>query len=171
MVNMSDHSSSFHGLEEPAEASTSRATVPPAGESLTARHKRLKKERDDLLKQIETRKLEAEIRILQRQVDGDPDPTNDESSTAETQENASGISKRRRPDDEGTDGPPSSRRDSSAGGIRTVKPDPYDGKSRQALKEYTRQCEYTFRLAPDRYARDSTKVLYAAQFLYGETAK
>lgn len=89
----------------------------------------------------------------------------------ESASTASVASKRQRPTGEGDDGAPLSKRSGLGGDVRTVKPGLYDGKSKQAFKEYTRQCEYTFRLAPDRYARDSTKVLYAAQFLHGETAR
>ena len=64
-----------------------------------------------------------------------------------------------------------SKRSSVGGDIQTVKPDPYDGKSLHNFKEYVRRCEIAFRLGPDRYSKDSTRVLYAAQFLAGETAR
>jgi len=58
----------------------------------------------------------------------------------------------------------------SHGEVKVEKSDKYNGKSLCALKEYVRKCEIAFRLAPDRYSQDSTKVLYAIQFLTGETA-
>ena len=57
----------------------------------------------------------------------------------------------------------------SHGDVKVEKPDKYNGKSLCALKEYVRKCEIAFRLALDRYSQDSTKVLYAIQFLTGET--
>ena len=48
------------------------------------------------------------------------------------------------------------------------KPDKYNGKSLHALKEYVRKGEIVFRLAPDRYSQDSTKVLYVIQSLMGK---
>ena len=58
----------------------------------------------------------------------------------------------------------------SHGEVKVEKPEKYDGKSLRAFKEYVRKCEIAFRLAPDHYSQDSTKVLYAIQFLMGETA-
>ena len=58
----------------------------------------------------------------------------------------------------------------SHGEVKVEKLDKYSGKSLCTLKEYIRKCEIAFRLALDRYSQDSTKVLYAIQFLMGEMA-
>ena len=58
----------------------------------------------------------------------------------------------------------------SHGEVKVKKLDKYNGKSLRALKEYVRKCEIAFRLAPDCYLQDSTKVLHAIQFLTGEMA-
>ena len=55
--------------------------------------------------------------------------------------------------------------------IKAVKPDYYNGKLLHSFKEYVRRCELTFHLGPEQYFKDSTKVLYTAQFLAGETAR
>src|SRR5438045_625875 len=58
----------------------------------------------------------------------------------------------------------------SYGKAKVEKQDKYNGKSLRALKKYVRKCEIAFQLALDRYLQDSMKVLYAIQFLMGETA-
>ena len=55
--------------------------------------------------------------------------------------------------------------------IKTVKPDCYDRRSLHNFKEYVQQCELTFYLRLDWYSRDSTRVLYTAQFLVKEIAR
>ena len=52
-----------------------------------------------------------------------------------------------------------------------VKPHPYDGKSLHNFKEYVWQYEIAFCLSPDRYSKDSTRVLYTMQFLVGEIVR
>jgi hypothetical protein len=49
------------------------------------------------------------------------------------------------------------------------KPTPYDGGSMRRLREYLRQCETAFDLAPDTYVTEEVKVKWVAQFLKGET--
>lgn len=56
------------------------------------------------------------------------------------------------------------------GNVRGIKPKPYNNDSLQALREYLRRCETAFRLEPGVYSDDVRKVLYASQFLTGETA-
>ena len=80
------------------------------------------------------------------------------------------MAKRQRPGDP-DHSEPSPKRSSADSNFRTVKLDWYDGKLVHALKEYIRRCEITFHLGTNRYSKNSIKVLYATQFLVGETAR
>ena len=160
-------------MEESHEESSSGVTVQqnhqPDDETLSQQQERLEKERAEWLRRINVQKLKDEVRILRGQFEGrqtgDECPRVDVESPA-SQDNASSSSKRWR--DEAEDNLYPSKR--SHGEVKVEKPDKYNGKSLHALKEYVRKCEIAFRLAPDRYSQDSTKVLYAIQFLMGETA-
>ena len=158
-------------MEESHEESSSGATAQqnhqPDDETLSQQQERLEKERAEWLRRINVQKLKDEVRILRGQFEGcqtgDECPRVDVESPA-SQDNASSSSKHRR--DEAEDNLYPSKR--SHGEVKVEKPDKYNGKSLRALKEYVRKCEIAFRLAPDRYSQDSTKVLYAIQFLTGE---
>ena len=168
--NMVDSSSLFQVMDPSAEASSSRATAHPESEPLEQRCARLAMERDMLLRKIEVRKLEEEVCILRRQVE-DESVADAESVEDLSPDDASTSSKRRRQEGDIGGDTLSSKRSSVGGDIQTVKPDPYDRKSLYNFKEYVRRCEITFHLGPDQYSKDSTRVLYTAQFLVGETAR
>ncbi|KAH0557017.1 hypothetical protein GP486_005195 [Trichoglossum hirsutum] len=72
---------------------------------------------------------------------------------------------------EGKSGPATPRKVPSTRDIRVIKPEPYDGKTLQALREYLHRCETAFRLKPETYPDDAWKVLYASQFLTGASAE
>src|SRR5436305_10190629 len=159
-------------MEESHEESSSRATVQqnhqPDDETLSQQQERIEKERAEWLRRINVQKLKDEVRILRGQFEGhqtgDECPRVDVESLA-SQDNASSSSKHRR--DEAEDNLYPSKR--SHGKVKVEKLDKYSGKSLHALKEYVRKCEIAFRLAPDHYSQESTKVLYEIQFLTGET--
>ena len=53
-------------------------------------------------------------------------------------------------------------------GIKLVAPEKYNRKSISAMKKYISSCEMMFQLSKSNYLDDTTKVLYASQFLTGE---
>jgi hypothetical protein len=184
-----DNEGNSFGLEEAvaAEASlgsgitsptdTPAASERPADETMEERHDRLTREREVLLKRIEVQRLEREVRILRERLDKGPEDEEQrgrtESETLRTpsrsRASASSASKRRRTlrDD---DLPPP-KHEPSTSGIKLVAPEKYNGKSISAMKEYISSCETTFRLAKRNYPDDATKVLYASQYLTGETKR
>jgi hypothetical protein len=82
---MADSDISIYLVEPSTEASSSRATVPPNNEMLDECHKRLKKERDTLLKQIKVWRLEKEIEILYKQTRALEEPADDASQGTKRQ--------------------------------------------------------------------------------------
>jgi Zinc knuckle len=158
---MADSNSPFHIVEETTEASSSGATVQPAGETPGQRRERLERERDALLEQEELERLEAEIAALRsrqaerRAVAADPG----ESSTGDKRQRPGGD------EDEGTL-TPKRHRDN-----KITKPDKYDGKSLHAFNQYVWQCKVTFRVRPDDYKEDKDKVLFGIQYITGETQR
>lgn len=165
---MAASGSSFQ-IIDPVEESSGGATVSSASETLSDRKKRLEQERADLLREIEVKKLEAQIKLLRKQVDADSGTGEVDAPDDLTAETASTTSKRRR--NEEADGEsPSAKKSSSRGHIRTAKQEKYDGKTLHSLREHIRLCETTFRLSPRDFTDDATKVLYASQYLVGETA-
>ena len=55
--------------------------------------------------------------------------------------------------------------------IWIVKFNPYNRKSFYNFKEYVWWYEIVFRLGPNQYLKDSTRVLYTIQFLISEIAR
>src|SRR5437667_2977782 len=135
------------------------------------------REREILLKRIEVKSLEREVRILQERLDrGSEDEEQCGRPEAETigtpsqsRDSTSSASKRHRT--LGDDDLPPSKRVPPTSGIKLVAPEKYNGKSISAMKEYISSCETTFRLSKSNYPDDATKVLYASQFLTGETKR
>jgi hypothetical protein len=52
-----------------------------------------------------------------------------------------------------------------------MNPDPYEGKNTQERIEYTQACERVFDYSPIEYAKDRSKIVWAATFLRKEPAK
>jgi hypothetical protein len=171
-------SSNIEDLIQDEMARADSGTLPSLpsrqNETPAERRERLIKERDELRQEEELEELEKEIRILRwrkEKRDNEEPDTQDSGSTATPTEDTRTSAAKRRRDTESEGRPTSPRKAHSRSDIRVVKPDTYNGKSLHALREYVRRCETAFRLRPESYPDDARRVLYASQFLTGESAE
>jgi hypothetical protein len=155
------------GDESTGESSNTQADA----DTVAARYLALEKERDKLLARIQLNNLGEEVRTLRRQAEArtltrEPIDIDDQPSG----EGQSVGSKRSRDELHELDDVALPVRKRFGGGDPKVeRPEKYRGGMARKLKEYILLYETAFRLLPDAYPTDAIRVLYAQQFLTGET--
>ena len=149
-----------------ADQSDRDTSAVPAQPTLAEQLAAARAERDELLQRDELRRVQEEIAALRNRSDGGP-PVNedaDEGTQATPVESSSGSNalKRRNPfvQDE-----LHLRRKK---GIKPKDPTTYSGASLKQYRDYVRDCELSFKNAPESFPMEEDLVTWAMQFLSGD---
>jgi hypothetical protein len=161
MVATRNTSSTAQG--QPSEPVANDGRTLSAPETLEEQLAAARKERDELLQQDELRRVKEEIAALQNRSAASASTERRDEETSESTRSDPSALKRRNPFDEDESLPRRKK------GLKPKDPTLYSGASLKQYRDYIRDCELSYKNAPESFPTEEDLITWAMQFLTGDT--